>query len=171
MSKIPGLKIKNLYNSTSLLGGPHRVAVLSVFLDEDGFCCISATSEPHKSWFTPESVQLFRDMMWYQKMRPGSVVKADLTKIRALIGQLRPLLERVHAGHTLEYRDAVIFGRLTSDAEAASLQIWRLINAADWARDCCDRRRYLASMDAPQSQEILFPPTPRGKLYATRKLT
>ncbi|MFQ8433157.1 hypothetical protein [Amaricoccus sp. W119] len=120
----------------TVLGGPDKVAVLALFLDEDGFCHLTASDERHGALRYPESVRYFRDLVWRQVLPRGVEVSADPEKIDALARALRPWLARVHAGHSIEPRDGVLIGQLTPDAAEASRRVQRLHGAADWiARD------------------------------------
>jgi hypothetical protein len=120
----------------TVLGGPDKVALLALFLDEDGFCHLAATEERHGTLNYPESVRYFRDLVWRRALPRGVEVSADPDKIAALVVDLRSWVTRVHAGHSIHPRGEVLIGELTPDAMEACKQIQRLLDAADWiARD------------------------------------
>ena len=116
----------------SILGGSDKVAVLALFLDEDGFCHLSATEERYGTLSYPESVRFFRDLVWRQMLPRGAEVVGDPIKIEALATRLRPWLERVHAGHSVEPRGESLIGQFTPDAAEASKRIQQIMNRAGW---------------------------------------
>lgn len=119
----------------TVLGGADMVPVLALFLDEDGFCQILATEERRNALYYPESVRLFRDLVWRKVLPRGAEVTGDPGKVRRLAARLLPLLERVHAGHSVEVWNAMTIGKLTPDAQQSSKRIQRMINDADWTGD------------------------------------
>lgn len=114
------------------LGGADKVPELALLLEADGSCRISARERRRNALDYPESVRFFRDFVWRQVRGQGAPVVGDPRKVAELATRLRPWLARVHAGHSLAPRGAILLGALTPDAEEASRRIQHMINAADW---------------------------------------
>jgi hypothetical protein len=58
-----------------------------------------------------------------------------VAKIEALAEQVKPLLDRVHAGHTTHFDGSNYKGHLTDDAQEASDAIESIFDQADWCDD------------------------------------
>jgi hypothetical protein len=135
MPRAPGLNVMVHCDPAAVLGGPDTVPVLALFLDEDGYCQILAIEERRDAFHYPESVRLFRDLVWRQVLPRGAQVTGDPGKVHALAAKLRPLLDRVRAGHSVGREGGSKIGQLTPDAREACKLIQRMIGAADWTRN------------------------------------
>lgn len=120
-----------------VLGTGEYSAELILSLEEDGSATLRAT-ECHSSNrnSTRMSVWHQRELEWSQRLSQGAVALPDEDKVRALADSLAPLVQRVHAGHEVDWDGSNMTGRLTSgDAAEASCAIECTIEAADWTRD------------------------------------
>ena len=126
------IEIKAAKNT--VLGGPDRVPYLKLELYEDGnavLCashCLVTQDLPSAEWSGGTRI-------WSASLSPGAYALADLAAIEALARQLRPLLERVDAGHWADWDGSIPFSRLTDDASEASVAIERLVQAERWWSD------------------------------------
>ncbi len=126
------IEIKAAKNT--VLGGPDRVPYLKLELYEDGnavLCashCLVSQDLPSAEWSGGTRI-------WSASLSPGAYALADLAAIESLARQLRPLLERVDAGHWADWDGSIPFSRLTDDASEASVAIERLVQAERWWSD------------------------------------
>ncbi len=115
-----------------VLGGHEKVATLIFFLDEDGYCQLTATEQALNHFYYPASIRLFRDLMWRRVSPRGNLGIANVARLYDLARRLDPLVRTVRAGHSIVDHDGQTIGALTPGAQRASQDIQRVLNAADW---------------------------------------
>ena len=76
----------------------------------------------------PGDVMKGRTLRWNL---PAGILPAE---VRRLLAEARPLLERIHAGHRLEWNayEGEHVGHLTADAIRAEDDLWERITKSDW---------------------------------------
>jgi hypothetical protein len=121
-------------STDEVLGGREYRPYIELELMESGNASLS-TGERHSS----QNGTTFdrwhgRTLAWRHSLSQGSYTLPDVMKIEALAEQVKPLLERVHAGYTTNW-DGSNKGRLTEDAQEASDAIERIFEDADWCDD------------------------------------
>lgn len=120
-----------------VLGGLEYSPYLELELTEGGTATLS-TGERHSSnngatfdrWHG-------RALCWRNCLSQGSYALADTAAIEHLAERVKPLLGRVHAGHSAPLEGSNDKGRLTGDAQEASDEIERIFETAAW----CDEER------------------------------
>ncbi len=117
-----------------VLGGPDRVPYLKLELYEDCNAVLCASHCP-VSQDLPSTEWRGGTRIWSASLSPGAYAFADVAAIEALARQLRPLLERVAAGHWADWDGSTPFAHLTDDASEASAEIERLVQAERWWGD------------------------------------
>ena len=104
--------------------GQYQPQSAYVTLDEDGNVAADWTGESGGGM--PSSVWHHRTLRW--AVNPS----ANGNDLAALLeGEALPLLERVHAGHTVEWDGSNNVGLLTADAQDASDELERLLDATN----------------------------------------
>jgi hypothetical protein len=115
-----------------VLGGREKVATLILFLDEDGYCQLTATEQAANHFYYPASIRFFRDLMWRRVLPRGVAGIANVARLYDLARRLDPLVRVVREGHSIEQHDGQLIGALSPAAQRASQDIQRMLNAADW---------------------------------------
>lgn len=110
-------KLAPLYHR---LYGQHRPQPAYVYLDEEGnvradYCGLIGGGQPMEVW-------LGRTLRWSVNPEVNGDHLAELLES----DEVRALLERVHAGHSVEWNGSNYVGRLTDDARAASDELERI---------------------------------------------
>lgn len=108
-------------------------AVLRVDLDEDGTALIAVDSVHNSDNGVPFHVWHRRTLRYTgEACSCGVVSEASLNE---LASKLSPLLDRVSAGHTVEWDGNNMKGQLTDDAQEASDEVDRIVNEWEWQSD------------------------------------
>ncbi len=115
----------------TVLGGADRVPYLKLELYEDDNAILGASHCP-VSQDLPSAEWSGGTRIWSAIFSAGAYALADVAAMEALARQLRPLLERVAAGHWADWDGSTPFSRLTDDASEASAEIERLVQAEQW---------------------------------------
>lgn len=102
------------------LYGQHRPQPAYVYLDEEGnvradYCGLIGGGQPMEVW-------LGRTLRWSVNPEVNGDHLAELLES----DEVRALLERVHAGHSVEWNGSNYVGRLTDDARDASDELERI---------------------------------------------
>jgi|SRR6516164_7077263 hypothetical protein len=124
-------------SADEVLGGPEYRPYLTLELTEGGEASLRTWDRHSSNNGTTFDVWHGRTLEWSASLSQGSYTLPDVAKIEALAEQVKPLLERVHAGHSTYWDGSNYCGRLTEDAEGADKEIERIFEVADW----CDEDR------------------------------
>lgn len=119
----------------SILGGREYSPELTITLDERGHARIVAGERHNANMGTPMDIHHGRTRSWGQRLSQGCLAVADCEKLASLGERIRPLLERLHAGHSVTWDGSNMRGRLTEDAQDADLDLQMLIERAQWVAD------------------------------------
>ncbi len=135
-------------SADEVLGGPEYRPYLELELTEGGAATL-CTGERHSSnngttfdrWHG-------RTLAWRISLSQGSYALPDVSKIEAIAERVKPLLDRVHAGHLTHWDGSNYRGRLTEDAQEASDEIELIFEDVDWGdenRQVWDASEWIAS--------------------------
>ena len=69
---------------------------------------------------------------WRTVLSQGCRALPDVNAIEQLAEKLAPLLDRVRAGHSVEWNGSNNVGRLTDDAQEASEEIDAILTGSSW---------------------------------------
>jgi hypothetical protein len=119
-------------SADEVLGGPEWRPYLTLELTEGGEASLRTCDRHSSDNGTIFDVWHGRTCQWSASLSQGSYTLPDVSKIEAIAEQVKPLLDRVHAGHSTYWDGSNYRGRLTEDAEEASEEIDRIFEQADW---------------------------------------
>ena len=119
-------------SADEILGGPEWRPHLTLELTEGGDASLRTWDRHSSQNGMTFDVWHGRTLEWSASLSQGGYTMADVEKIKELAGLVKPLLERVHAGHTTHWDGSNYRGRLTEDAQEASEDIDRIFETADW---------------------------------------
>jgi hypothetical protein len=125
-------------DANEVLGGPEYRPYLELKLIEAGEATLSM-GERHSSRNGTTFDVWHGRLEWRTRLSQGSYTLPDVSKIEAIAGRVKPLLDRVHAGHSTHWNGSNYKCRLTDDAQEASDEIKRIFENADW----CDENRHV----------------------------
>jgi hypothetical protein len=114
-------------------GGSEWKAELRLVLDEDGNTVLYVKDRHSSDNGTSSDEWHGRDQVWTNRNPSCGVV--DLEALEQLAKDVSPLLDRVHAGHNVEWDGSNMVGTLDDDAQEASELIEKLVMDCEWAND------------------------------------
>jgi hypothetical protein len=115
-----------------LQGGPEMSPRVTLSLDEHGDVIVDeGASHSSERDSCPADVWEGRRYELSVSLPEGSCGIADPDKVADWVEQARPLLERMHQGHTVEWDGSSYRGRLTADGLDAAYDLEALTAEAD----------------------------------------
>gem|GEM_PF-2461677 len=87
---------------------------------------------PVNSWIENAAAHSGHEIEWTARTSGEDRVRLNEEEISGLIADTTPLLDRVHAGPSLETEDFTLVGKLTADAEEAKDDIQVILDMAGW---------------------------------------
>lgn len=140
-------------------GAPHCETQWRLSLDEGGTVQIYSR-DYYGSDGTPMDIWHRRTLEWGFRRRGDQSVTdaAELAADLAEGGVLRALLERVHAGHSVDWNGSNMVGGLTDDATEASDEIERLLDkyaTDDTAPTVWDAYEWLTARGSTKAETVL----------------
>lgn len=142
------IEIVNLVED-KFCGGLAMDGELVLTLDADGVAGCWLHTIGSSAHLRGSAWETLIEIHWAARAPSGSLARPDPDRIKTMLETIVPLLERVHAGHYLEYQedeDSPIRGDLTEDAQDAVDEIqdvledtvwWILVvDGYDWLESC-----------------------------------
>jgi hypothetical protein len=126
------MNIEIISDESEILGGANYIAYLEISLNEDGDAAIITSDRHNSNNGTPIDEWHMRTLTWGNSLSQGTLVVADRAAVEALAEKIRPLLERVHAGHSVKWDGSNMRGALDDDASEAQEEINRLVEEYRW---------------------------------------
>lgn len=108
-------------------------AELRLVLDEDGNASVYVKDCHSSDNGTPMDEWHARTLVWSNRSQHCGVV--DRRALEKLAESVKPLLERVHAGHDVKRDGSNMVGTLDEDAREASEEIDCVVSDCDWSDD------------------------------------
>lgn len=125
------IEIVNLVKD-QLYGGDAMSAEIVVTLDTDGVVVCWLRTIGSNSWIESWEANRGFEIHWTARATSDELVRPDRDTIKTMLETIAPLLERVHAGHTIEREYGQTSGVLSEDAREAVDHIQYEIEATDW---------------------------------------
>lgn len=120
--------------STEIIGGPEWSPELRISLADGSVYATAAERHSSENSVSFDEYRR-RTLVWTNCLPRGAMVIASPDAIANLVEAIKPLLERVAAGHTVEWDGSNMVGRLSDDALEASEEIDQAIADCDWVSD------------------------------------
>ena len=143
------MKIEINADKNEILGGGEWAPYLELSLSEDGEATLSTGQRHSSENMTPMDVWHMRTLTWRTRLSQGCRALADLDAIGNIAERVGALLDRVHAGHTVEWDGSNMRGALDDDACEATDEIEAIIQDASWTnqtRQVWDAQEWLSAL-------------------------
>lgn len=126
-------------SSGYVLGAEEYYACLHLEIDEDKSARLLAT-ERHNSQAGSTLMRVYhrRDLEYGVELKPGEAVIPRKDALVALAEKLQPLVDRIRAGHEVEWDGSNMVGTLSADAKDAEEEvelIFERLAPSDWVEE------------------------------------
>jgi hypothetical protein len=118
-----------------VLGGAECRPFLKLSLTEEGAAMLETGELRSADSGLCMDEWLLRTLIWRACDCQDSVELPDLGAIEAMAARAAPLLDRVHAGHSIQWDGADYIGHLDADAAEAAEALDQLVHGVAWAAD------------------------------------